>query len=184
MPIDVNKYLERIGCEFKPKISLEYLNELQSSHQLNVPFENLDVFTGKKKILEEDLLYEQIVINRRGGWCHELNGLFSILLSKLGFNVKIVSCLHFDRDKNAFNTVDFDHMALVVTIDQAQYLVDVGYGWINQHFKPLKMCTNTIFNQVCMSYIFSFRAITIILNRSQFLINLFSLDWRSISFFP
>ena len=157
MPIDVNKYLERIGCKFKSEISLEYLSELQSCHQLSVPFENLDVFTGRKKILEEDSLYEQIVMKRRGGWCHELNGLFSILLNKLGFDVKIVSCLHFDREKNAFNTTAFDHMALVVTIDRTQYLVDVGYGWINQHFKPLEMCTDTIFHQVYLFLLMCFR---------------------------
>ena len=144
----VLQYLDRIGCKFKEEISLEYLNELQSSHQLSVPFENLDVFTGRKKKLTEDSLYEQIVIERRGGWCHELNGLFSILLTKLGFNVKIVSCFHFDRDKNAFNTTAGDHMALVVTIDRNQYLVDVGYGCTNQHFMPLKMCTDSVFNQV------------------------------------
>ena len=88
------------------------------------------------------------MINRRGGWCHELNGLFSILLTKLGFKVKIVSCFHFDRDKNAFNTTAGDHMALVATIDENQYLVDVGYGCTNQHLKPLKMCTDLTFNQV------------------------------------
>ena len=152
MPLDIDKYLERIGCKFKSEINLEYLIELQSCHQLNVPFENLDVFLGRKKILNVDSLYEQIVVKRRGGWCHELNGLFSSLLSQLGFDVKIVSCLHYDRDKNDFNTVPFDHMALVVTIDEIQYLVDVGYGCLNQHFKPLKMCTNTIFNQVFLLF--------------------------------
>ena len=77
MSIDIPRYLERICFKHKPEVSLKCLEELQACHQLTVPFENLDVFTERKKILNVDLIYNQIVLKKRGGWCHELNGLFS-----------------------------------------------------------------------------------------------------------
>ena len=87
--MDVQKYLDRIGFKGTIELSLSCLTNLQHYHQTNVPFENLDVFTGRKKVLSHESLYEQIVVNRRGGWCHELNGMFSWLLEKLGFKLKV-----------------------------------------------------------------------------------------------
>ena len=148
MSLDIPRYLERIRFKHRPEVSLTCLEELQACHQLTVPFENLDVFTERKKILNVDLIYNQIVLKKRGGWCHELNGLFSSLLSQLGFDVKIISCLHFDRHKKSFNTVPYDHMALIVTLGSVKYLVDVGYGCENQQFKPLPISTNDRHAQV------------------------------------
>ena len=73
------------------EISLACLTKLQNLHLLHVPWENLDVFTGRRKELIVEELYEQLVVQHRGGWCHELNGLFAWLLKTLGFEVKIVS---------------------------------------------------------------------------------------------
>ena len=91
--MDVGKYLTRIGYEDEIEISLACLTKLQNLHLLHVPWENLDVFTNRKKQLKVEELYEQIVVQHRGGWCHELNGLFAWLLQTLGFEVKIVSAI-------------------------------------------------------------------------------------------
>ena len=80
--MDVQKYLDRIGFKGNIEVSLKCLTNLQNCHQSNVPFENLDVVTGREKVLKVEDLYDQIVERRRGGWCHELNGLFSWLLSQ------------------------------------------------------------------------------------------------------
>jgi len=148
MSLDIPRYLERICFKHRPEVSLKCLEELQACHQLTVPFENLDVFTERKKILNVDLIYNQIVLKKRGGWCHELNGLFCSLLRQLGFDVKIISCEHYDRHKKSFNTVQYDHMALNVTLGSVKYLVDVGYGCENQHFKPLPISTTGTHSQV------------------------------------
>ena len=50
--------------------------------------------------------------------------------------------IHFFRDET------FDHMALIVDIENVNYLVDVGYGFPNQHFKPLEMSIQKTFKQV------------------------------------
>ena len=87
--MDVQNYLNRIGFKEETEVSLACLTKLQNCHQRSVPFENLDIFTDRKKVLSYEILYEQIVTKKRGGWCHELNGLFSWLLNQLGFNVQV-----------------------------------------------------------------------------------------------
>ena len=144
----VSKYLERIAFHEQPDVSLTCLSRLQTSHQLNVPFENLDVFLGRHIILDVDLLYQKIVLLKRGGWCCELNGMFWWLLTKLGFNVKLISCSHYNEDGDTFDEI-FDHLALIVVVAGVDYLVDVGYGHINQHIKPLKVTKDAVDQQVC-----------------------------------
>lgn len=136
--MEVQKYLDRIGFQGNVEISLACLTKLQHFHQLHVPFENLDVFTNRKKLLRVEDLYEQIVGQHRGGWCHELNGLFAWLLSSLGFDVKMLSANYFDPDKGKFKG-DFDHMTLMVRLGGQDYLTDVGFGNIHQQYDPIRM---------------------------------------------
>jgi arylamine N-acetyltransferase len=91
-----------------------------------IPFENLDIHQGKKIVLEENRIYEKIVINGRGGFCFELNGLFCWLLRSLGFSVSMVSSQVYRSAEDMF-TPQFDHMVLLVNLEKA-YLVDVGFG--------------------------------------------------------
>jgi N-hydroxyarylamine O-acetyltransferase len=93
---------------------------------LTVPFENLDIHQGKKIVLEEKRIYEKIVVNKRGGFCYELNGLFCGLLRFLDFSVSMVSSKVYRLAEGMF-TPEFDHMVLLVNLDKA-YLVDVGFG--------------------------------------------------------
>ena len=141
--MDVQKYLDRICFEGKIEISLACLTKLQHCHQLNVPFENLDVFTNRKKVLKVEVLYEQIVTQHRGGWCHELNGLYSWLLRTLGFNVKIISANYFNPEKREFQG-DYDHMTLVVRLAEQDYMSDVGFGNITQPFDPIWMTPEAV----------------------------------------
>ena len=136
--MEVQKYLDRIRFQGTVEISLACLTKLQRFHQLHVPFENLDVFTNRKKVLRVEDLYEQIVGQHRGGWCHELNGLFAWLLKTLGFQVKMLSANYFDPDKGKFKG-EFDHMTLVVRLGGQDYLTDVGFGNIHQPSEPIRM---------------------------------------------
>ena len=43
MPVDVGKYLARIKFRGPVQVSRESLFQLQQSHLLTVPFENLDI---------------------------------------------------------------------------------------------------------------------------------------------
>lgn len=101
---------------------------LQGSEAIEqwIPFENLDIHQGNKIVLDEDRIYDKIVIGGRGGFCYELNGLFCWLLHSLGFTVSMASARVYMPTKDRF-TPEFDHMVLLVDIEKT-YLVDVGFG--------------------------------------------------------
>ncbi|CAL8400333.1 unnamed protein product [Arctogadus glacialis] len=125
--MDVTKYLLRIGFNHPTEPTLEVLRSLHSFHLLAVPFENLALHCGG--LLSPDLhaVYDKIVNQRRGGLCYENNGLFSWLLSKLGFEVTILS----GQVKNAITGCygpPFDHLISVVSLRGRRWLCDVGFG--------------------------------------------------------
>lgn len=124
--MDTASYLARIGCAQPHAPDVEALRTLQLAHLQTVPFENLDIHAGVPIVLDDTSLTAKIVVRRRGGICYELNGAFAWLLRALGFDVTIVSA-NVHAGAGAW-TPDFDHMALVVTIDGQRYLVDVGFG--------------------------------------------------------
>ncbi|KAM9331613.1 arylamine N-acetyltransferase 2-like [Pholidichthys leucotaenia] len=126
--MDVKKYLSRIGWNSVPaEPSLEVLRSVHTSHLLSVPFEDLTVHSGGRVQLHLPLLYDKIVNRRRGGFCFENNGLFSWLLSKLGFQVTQLS----GHVKNSFTGrygPPFDHLLLMVVVEDRRWLCDVGFG--------------------------------------------------------
>lgn len=125
--MNTNRYLRRIGLDNKEiSVNIETLNLLQKQHLLNIPFENLDIHWKNPIILDPDKFYQKIVENKRGGFCYELNGLFSVLLNKIGYESKIISA----RVSNGIGGFgrDFDHLAILTKIGGDEYLVDVGFG--------------------------------------------------------
>ncbi len=124
--MDVRKYLKRINAAGEIKPDLATLRLLHRRHLLSIPFENLDIHSGRKIILDREKLFHKIVDEGRGGFCYELNGTFYELLSAIGFNVKMVSAGVCD------NGIDygpeFDHMTLIVNLNKEEYLADVGFG--------------------------------------------------------
>ncbi|MFT3910350.1 MAG: arylamine N-acetyltransferase [Ferruginibacter sp.] len=131
--MNIQQYLQRIKYDDSPDTSLESLSKLQLTHLLHVPFENLDIHNNTKIDLAN--LFDKIVTRGRGGFCYELNGLFYQLLKEIGFAVKMVSAKVFDGKKDY--SPEFDHMALIVTIKENNYLVDVGFGAFTFHPVPI-----------------------------------------------
>ncbi|XP_066542614.1 arylamine N-acetyltransferase, pineal gland isozyme NAT-3-like [Hoplias malabaricus] len=125
--MDVEKYLTRIGCSFPCSPNLATLKLLHLQHLFTVPFENLSIHMGDKVHLDLPLLYEKIVLKRRGGFCFENNGLFSWLLSKLGFDVHILSAQVKNRFTKAYGP-PFDHFIMLVNLNGHRWLCDVGFG--------------------------------------------------------
>ncbi len=124
--IDVKAYLERIGVSVQ-KPSLKFLKSLQKAHLLTIPFENLDIHYGSKIILDYTKIFDKVVHQKRGGFCHELNGLFYHLLYHLGFDCYIVAAKFWDKEKGQIGR-PFEHMSIVVTLADELWLVDVGFG--------------------------------------------------------
>lgn len=122
---NLNAYFERIHYRGGSDVSAETLKQLHIAHVMNVPFENLDVYHKKLVSLEVDDLFQKIVINHRGGYCFEMNGLFGAVLEKMGFKVK----KHLARVwNNGFENSGKTHKVLLVEADDQIWLCDVGFG--------------------------------------------------------
>jgi N-hydroxyarylamine O-acetyltransferase len=140
--MDTQKYLDRIryySAVTAP--SLAVLDSLQASHLMSVPFENLDIHYGRKILLDIERIAEKIMNDNRGGFCYELNGLFYELLRSLGFKVKIISARGYNRESQSYGP-EYDHLAVVATLDNRDYLADVGFGEFA--FSPLLIELDTI----------------------------------------
>ncbi len=126
--MDIPLYLERIQYSDPIKPDAPTLLRLQRTHLLNVPFENLDIGRKRPIRLSEEALWDKIIVQRRGGFCYELNGLFAGLLKEIGFQVTCLNARVYSREGNL--GIDFDHLALLVqTPDRpGRWLVDVGFG--------------------------------------------------------
>src|SRR6266511_6128170 len=130
----VQTYLERINYDGPVEPSAETLRWLQVAHLLAVPFENLSIHAHEPIVPDDHALFRKIVSRRRGGFCYELNGLFAALLRAIGFEVVILSAQVANADGQF--SPDFDHMALLVTVDEP-WLVDVGFG--DSFVEPLSL---------------------------------------------
>lgn len=107
-------------------LDYELLSRLQRRHMLVVPFENFDVFLKKPLRLDSDGIFEKVVMNGRGGYCFELNGLFGELLRAVGFSVRSVLARVWLHDPP--EVPPRNHLANLVTIGDKDYLTDVGFG--------------------------------------------------------
>ena len=123
--MDVRLYLDRLGLSEAPQATLEGLNQLIYAHQTHIPFENLnvcDLHCGVR--LDEDVLFDKLVMHKRGGYCFELNGLFCALLRALGFDAFTV----YVRLLNGGFHPAITHRAILVRLDGMLHYVDVGKG--------------------------------------------------------
>ncbi|HET9912973.1 MAG TPA: arylamine N-acetyltransferase [Anaerolineales bacterium] len=126
--MDLPLYLKRIQY-FRPiKPDAQTLYGLQLAHMLHVPFENLDIERKRPIQLSEEALWNKIVVQKRGGFCYELNGLFAGLLKEIGFRVTHLNARVYNREGEP--GIEFGHLALLVqTPDQSRrWLVDAGFG--------------------------------------------------------
>jgi arylamine N-acetyltransferase len=125
--IDVQKYLTRINYHGPLDGSAAALSALQEAHYIAVPYENFDILQGKPLSLDLADLYRKIVLEHRGGYCFELNGLFAALLRALGYEVTE----HFSRYLRDEPPLPMPrHRVLVVKAQGKRYFTDVGVGGV------------------------------------------------------
>ena len=122
--MDIDAYLARIGYSGSREPSLETLTGMQRSHRLAVPFESLDIHIGRRLSIDADDLFEKIVRRRRGGWCHELNGLWARALRDVGFEVDVVGA---QVVSTTSNNQPLGHCTTIVHLDEPWWS-DVGFG--------------------------------------------------------
>ena len=149
MKFNKENYLYRINYLGDLEPNLNTLKRLQKSHLLNVPFENLDIHNNVSIVLSIDKIFDKIVNKNRGGFCYELNGLFYELLIALGYNAKRISARVYEQNKGYGK--EYDHFAIIVTIDNTEYLTDVGFGEFI--FEPLQIQLGIVQNDERGNYL-------------------------------
>ena len=139
--MDTGKYLARIGLSEPVSVDLLGLDRLIRAHLTHVPFEALDVWgSGAVPSLEIPELYQKIVLDRRGGYCFELNGLLTHMFREMGFSVseRFARFLRGEQDIPMRR-----HRVTLVHMADGDYLCDIGVGQIAPRL-PLKIEENTI----------------------------------------
>jgi arylamine N-acetyltransferase len=127
----VYHYLERINFVVPqprsfPPATLDTLRRLIAGHLHAIPFENLSLHysTDRTIPLDAEFLFDKFVNRRHGGYCMEQNRAFSTLLRSLGFQLYTIGA----RVLLNGQVSGFNHMAIILTLDDIEYLVDVGFG--------------------------------------------------------
>lgn len=138
MTKNVNGYLERINYRGTLEQTPETLTALHRAHLLNIPYENLDIHRGTALSLDLDTIYEKIVVQRRGGWCYEMNGLLAWALRELSFDVTLLAS-HVVPEHQG-DGAEGTHLILKVDLE-CPYLADVGFG--NGFFEPIPLEAGT-----------------------------------------
>jgi N-hydroxyarylamine O-acetyltransferase len=139
-------YLDRLRYTGALAPNIETLHALHGAHLMKIPYENLSIMAGQPFSLDEDVLFEKLVLQRRGGFCYELNISFVRLLRELGFRVDLLSARLFKADGSI--GPNFDHATLVVYLDEP-WLADVGNSrWFHS---PLRLndTASTIQDHCC-----------------------------------
>jgi N-hydroxyarylamine O-acetyltransferase len=118
------RYLAALGlAPAMPSRTL--LGEVVKRHLASLPFASLSVRLGDDMPLALPLLYARLVERLRGGYCFEQNGLLEAMLQALGFQTRLVLArVIYGQDIHPGLT----HRIMLVTLEGADHLVDVGFG--------------------------------------------------------
>lgn len=126
--MDLERYLQRVGYNGSLEPTLDTLHRLTAAQAQSIPFENIDVLLGRPIRLEPDALYRKLVLDHRGGYCFEQNGLLMEVLWRLGFQVRPLSARVRLGTPDRQVVVARSHLVLEVQVDDRCWITDVGVG--------------------------------------------------------
>lgn len=124
--LDTASYLSRLGIEGNIVPDENTLLRLTRAHLEQIPFENLEIWAEHREpSLEPQDLFAKVVTGKRGGYCFELNKLFYLLLTALGYSCRSIPArvVHHRQDPRPIS-----HRATIVTVEGHHWLCDVGFG--------------------------------------------------------
>lgn len=143
----INKYLSIINNDNSVK-NLSDIDRLIKNHIEKLPFCNIPVLLHKDISLDLSKIIEKMVEQKKGGYCFEHNKIMYEALLSLGFDVKPLFARVLNNQKI---DVPKTHRVTLLTYENEQYLIDVGFGFMspNQPIKfgltPTKTTLNTIY---------------------------------------
>jgi N-hydroxyarylamine O-acetyltransferase len=119
----LERYLNLLGVQ-RRKPSTDALYELVQAQLVKVPFENVSKLYYKKHHNHQGLPNLEFFLDgierfHFGGTCYSNNYYFYQLLANLGYQIKLCGADMLNPDV---------HLVSVVTLEQREYLVDVGYA--------------------------------------------------------
>jgi N-hydroxyarylamine O-acetyltransferase len=120
----LDDYLKRIGFSGKPTVDINCLMALMRCQLFSIPFENIDVQINRQVSLQPEDIVNKIIYSNRGGYCYEVNGIFCMALSAIGFNYTLCGARPMFYPTLRPKT----HVVIVVEIGDEQYLCDLGFG--------------------------------------------------------
>ncbi len=125
--MDIDAYMARIGYDGPRAPTLDTLRDLHRLHPAAIAFENLDPLLGRRVLLDAATLQDKLVHGGRGGYCYEQNLLFAHVLRALGFTVREhLARIQWGRPDSV--RAQRSHMLLVVDVEGARHVADVGFG--------------------------------------------------------
>lgn len=146
----IRLYLDRIEYTEDAAATLSTLKKLQLNHLKHIPYENLDIINGVPLSLETKDLFHKMILNKRGGYCFELQGLYRQLLVSLGYTLTQYS----GRFMNEPKLIQMRrHRILVVDLDNKRYLCDVGVRNESPR-QPLELAEGVVQSDGVSSYRF------------------------------
>jgi N-hydroxyarylamine O-acetyltransferase len=145
----VDRYLALLGVTH-PEPSLDALTVLIRAQFRAVPFENVTSLLRRLAHpdrpvppVDPEALLASWEAGRGGGVCYEISTMFGSLLQALGYEARqVLAQISFPDG----------HQAIVVTLDGARYLVDVGTG--SPIFRPIPLEGTEELHHAGLSYRF------------------------------
>ena len=120
----IRLFLARLKVDEILPANIAFLEKLHRQFVYNIPFENFDVLLHKNISLIPRDVDLKLLFNKRGGYCHELNGCFIRAVKELGYNAKpLLARVHLHSEPTAKT-----HLLGLVMIDNTNWLIDVGFG--------------------------------------------------------
>lgn len=120
----LSDYLTRIGYEGDVGNNAATLIQLVQKQLQSIPFENTEVQAKRIPSMVPEDIVDKILIRRRGGYCYEINGVFAMALTAIGFEWYFAGARPMFYPLRRPKT----HMVLIVRIDGEEYLCDTGFG--------------------------------------------------------
>lgn len=120
-------YLRRLGFAAPPPPTLHTLHLLQLRHSAAFPFETLNTLLHLPVPMALPSVAHKLLVEKRGGYCYELNGLYLALLRRLGFDARPLTArvvMGGPEDAQTART----HLMVRVRLEGRDWLSDVGFG--------------------------------------------------------
>ena len=132
----VSQYFERIGLTMPEHVvpDVALLEKLTFHNIISIPYENTQFLTKRFVPCNTEDLFRRIVLEKKGGICHDIATLFEWFLTELGYEVMPIGTVSFlERLRSHI------HKTLIVTdCEGTQWLTETAYSVFIKNKKPIR----------------------------------------------